>query len=69
MVITITAAEIKDVAEKYHLRFQPNSGRAQAWSMFERGLVPAEIVSQHLLPGLREVTIVSYYSEWHRQQK
>lgn len=66
--MAITAAEIKEVERKYHLRFQPNSGRAQAWTMFERGLEPAEMVYQNLLPGLSQVTVVSYYSEWHRRQ-
>lgn len=68
MAIVIMAAEIKEVERKYHLRFQPNSGRAHAWALFERGLEPVEIVYQNLLPGLREVTIVSYYSEWQRRQ-
>jgi len=61
-------AEIKELAARYHLRFIPNSGRAQAWAMFGQGLKPTEIVDQNLLPGLREVTIISYYSEWRRRQ-
>jgi len=69
MEIKMTAVEIKEVAKKYHLRFLSNSGRAQAWALFEQVLEPAEIVSQNLLPGLREITIISYYSEWGRRQK
>ena len=68
MAVTITAAGVKEVAKKYRLRFLSNSGRAQAWVLFEQGLEPAAIVYQNLLPGLREVTVVSYYSEWHRRQ-
>ena len=60
MAITITAAEIKEVERKYRLRFQPNSGRARAWALFEQGVGPAAIAYQNLLPGLREVTIHSY---------
>lgn len=63
-----TPAPIKNLERKYRLRFTSNSGRAQAWALFEQGLEPAEIVYQNLLPGLREVTVVSYYSEWHRRQ-
>lgn len=63
------SVEIKEVERKYHFRFQSNSGRALAWVLFEQGLAPAEIVHQNLLPGLREVTIASYYSEWRRRRK
>ncbi|MBA7605573.1 hypothetical protein ES703_12706 [subsurface metagenome] len=69
MAITITAAEIKEMERKYRLRFQPNSGRARAWAMFEQGVGPAVIAYQNLLPGLREVTIHSYYSEWGRSSQ
>ena len=62
MAITITSAEIKETAKKYHML--PNSLKVQVYILFEQGLGPTEIVSQNLLPGLREITIHSYYSEW-----
>ena len=68
MAITITAAEIKEVERKYRLRFLANTGRGHAWALFEQGLEPAAIAYQNLLPELRHVTIVSYYSEWQRRQ-
>ena len=61
-------AEVNKVAKKYHLRFLPNSGRAQAWVLFEQGLKPDEIVNQNLLPGLKKVTVFSYFSEWQRRR-
>ena len=61
------SAEINEVAKKYHLRFLSNSGRAQAWALFERGMEPAGIVDQNLLPELKKVTVFSYFSEWRRR--
>lgn len=63
----MATAKIKEIAKKY--RLFPKALKVQAYALFEKGMEPADIERQKLLPQLKPRAVYDYYREWVRLTK